>query len=333
MKKPGGPWLWLSPKMAHDLGPIGLNLWSKFLSQKNNSWRALDWRGLHFRNPLGIAGGVDKTGDSLKAWHKFGCGFLEIGTVTPISQTANPGMILDRDIQTLSVWNKMGFPGPGADDVAKKLNSLSISRPLFINIGKNRSTSNEVAAQDYVACFEKLYRFADAFVVNISSPNTSGLRQLSSQNFLDQLLNELTLAQVKAKTKIPILLKLSPDMTESEMLNLIDRSAAAHIDGWILTNTTLARDTGSKFQTEGGVSGAPLSNVSKLRLQQAVKYLGEAKQDRLLISAGGVMTPQDVEERLELGADLIQVYSTLIFHGPLFFRDVAKYFDKDHRKI
>ncbi len=323
------PWLWLSPKMAHDLGPIGLNIWSPFLSQKNLTWRPRNWRGLHFRNPLGPAGGVDKTGDSLLAWHRFGSGFLELGTVTPLPQPPNPGLIMDRDLKTLSVWNKMGFPGPGADQIVQKLESLKeIPRPLFINIGKNRTTSNKDAAKDYVACFKKLHRFADAFVMNISSPNTSGLRELGSQNFLENLLSEIAQAQLSAKTRIPILLKLSPDMSDLETSDILDRSLASNIDGWILTNTTLAREEGSHFQKEGGVSGAPLSKSSKLKLQQAVKHLGARKQDRLLISVGGVMTPEDVRERIEMGADLVQVYSALIFQGPLFFRAVAKYFDK-----
>ena len=322
------PWLWLSPQMAHDLGPLGLKIWSQFLSEQNLSWRPLEWRGLHFRNRIGIAGGVDKTGDALSAWYQFGCGFLELGTVTPLAQKPNPGVIMDRDLSTLSIWNKMGFPGPGCDSVVVKLRAANFPRPLFINIGKNRETPNEEAARDYVACFEKLHPFADAFVVNISSPNTSGLRSLGERNFLESLLGEISRAQNSAQTKIPILLKMSPDMTEAESFDMFDRSGAAKIDGWILTNTTLSREPNSKFQKEGGVSGLPLESLSKLKLQQAVKFLGNSKQDRLLISVGGVMTPEDVRERLELGADLVQVYSTLIFQGPLFFREVAKYFDK-----
>ncbi len=316
--------------MAHDLGPLGLKIWSQFLSEKNLNWRERNWRGLHFRNPLGIAGGVDKTGDSLVAWNKFGSGFLELGTVTPLKQSPNPGLIMDRDLTDFSVWNKMGFPGPGADAVVQKLKALGsdLPRPLFINIGKNRATPNEQAFQDYVTCFEKLHPFADAFVVNISSPNTSGLRDLADRHFLENLLAEISKAQFKAKTKKPILLKLSPDMTEAESLDMLDRSAASQIDGWILTNTTLSRGPNSKFQKEGGVSGSPLAELSKIKLQQAVKFLGNSKQDRLLISVGGVMTPEDVLERLEIGADLVQVYAALIFRGPLFFRETAKYFDK-----
>ncbi len=329
------PWLWLSPQMAHDLGPLGLKIWAKFLSEKSYSWRPFNWRGLHFRNPLGIAGGVDKTGEALSAWYKFGCGFLELGTITPVAQKANPGLILDRDIETRSVWNKMGFPGPGAASVVQRLNNLGtqVPRPLFINIGKNRDTSNEDAAIDYVKCFEQLKDFADAFVINISSPNTSGLRQLSDQKFLENLLAEIALAQKKLKTKKPILLKLSPDMNESETNDLLARSLSQNIDGWILTNTTTSREPHSKFQKEGGLSGAPLAELSKRRLQQSVKFLGSSKQDRLLISVGGVMSPEDVKERLEIGADLVQVYSTLIFQGPLFFSEVAKYFDKHSAKI
>ncbi len=328
------PWLWLSPKVAHDLGPISLNIWARLLSDKNISWRPRNWRGLHFRNPLGIAGGVDKSGEALTSWYKFGCGFLELGTVTPLPQLANPGMIIDRDVEAQALWNKMGFPGPGAEFICEKLaaHGAQIPRPLFVNIGKNRTTPNEEAAKDYVLCFEKLKDFADAFVVNISSPNTSGLRSLSQNRFLENLLLEISKAQKIANTKIPILLKLSPDMDETETINLLDCSAAAGVDGWILTNTTLAREPHSKFQTEGGVSGAPLSALSKLKLQQAVKFLGNSRQDRLLISVGGVMSPSDVLERLDCGADLVQVYSTLIFRGPLFFREVAKYFDKHSPK-
>jgi dihydroorotate dehydrogenase len=337
------PWLWLSPKLAHDLGPLGLQLWCKFFrpffesnSKKQLSWRSFEWRGLHFRNRLGIAGGVDKTGDSLVAWYQLGCGFVELGTVTPLAQTANPGSILDRDVATEAVWNKMGFPGPGADQIVRKLKSLGdqLPHPLLINIGKNRTTSNELASLDYVRCFEKLHLFADAFVVNISSPNTSGLRALSGADFLEKLLSDLAQAQIRLGTQKPILLKLSPDMSDVDMQTALDVSLANNIDGWILTNTTLSRKPGSKFSKaqfsqEGGVSGAPLSELSKLRLEQAVRFLGERKADRLLVSVGGVMTPEDVSERLKLGADLVQVYSTLIFKGPQFFGHAAKYFDKN----
>ncbi len=324
------PWLWLSPQVAHDFGPLGLKLWSQFSSPQNLNWRPRDWRGLHFRNPLGIAGGVDKTGASLESWYHFGCGFLELGTVTPKAQAADSGKIMARDTQTLSVWNKMGFPGPGADLILKKLESMKdkLPRPLFINIGKNRTTPNENAAADYVLCFEKLHSFADAFVVNISSPNTTGLRDLSSQSFLENLLGSIAKSQSRLKTHIPIFLKLSPDMSELELTDLLDRSLSVGIDGWILTNTTLSRQKNSKFQNDGGVSGKALSELSKRKLREAVKHLGNRKEDRLLISAGGVMTPEEVKERLELGADLVQVYSALIFHGPLFFKETAKYFDK-----
>jgi dihydroorotate dehydrogenase len=245
------PWLLLPPRLAHDLGPLGLHLWSKFIPfvlpnlilEKQFHWHSFDWRGIHFRNRLGIAGGVDKTGDSLIAWHKFGSGFLELGTVTPLPQNANAGSIMDRDLGSRSVWNKMGFPGPGAEHIAQKLKSLGAQcpRPLFINIGKNRNTPNELASLDYVHCFEKLHSFADAFVVNISSPNTSGLRALSGTEFLEKLLSDLAKTQIRLGTQKPIFLKLSPDMNEGDMLAALETSLTQNIDGWILTNTTLSR--------------------------------------------------------------------------------------------
>lgn len=340
MKLWNRPWLLLPPRLAHDLGPIGIHFWSKLIpflrpdliSEKQFHWRSFEWRGLHFRNPLGIAGGVDKTGESLMAWHKVGCGFLELGTVTPLPQNANPGSILDRDLKTDSIWNKMGFPGPGAGHIAHQLKSFGAKcpRPLFINIGKNRNTPNELATLDYIHCFEKLHTFADAFVVNISSPNTSGLRALSGNEFLKKILSDLAKTQVRLGTHKPILLKLSPDMMDADLTAALETSLELNIDGWILTNTTLLRVPGSKFSKlkEGGVSGAPLAELSKLRLRQCVQFLNERKGDRLLVSVGGVMTAKDVAERLEMGADLVQVYSTLIFEGPQFFSHVAKYFDK-----
>jgi dihydroorotate dehydrogenase len=189
-----------------------------------------------------------------------------------------------------------------------------------VNIGKNRTTSNENASHDYKVLLDLFADVADVFVVNISSPNTKGLRELLEPTQLAEFLKPL----IKAK-KQPLLLKLSPDMDDALLKRTLDVSLGAGVDGWVLTNTTLAREPNSRFSTEGGVSGRPLAERSKEILKIAVDHLGARREDRLIISSGGVLTPEDVNERLRLGANLVQVYAALIFDGPLFFRKVGDY--------
>jgi dihydroorotate dehydrogenase len=318
------PWLLLSAKLAHDLSQPALKLYGFFKSPKPFCWKSFQWRHLHFENPLGTSGGVDKNAETTSAFWALGAGFLEVGTVTPRPQNPNPGNILDRDFSLQAVWNKMGFPNKGVANMKSNLKKISrpYPTPLFINIGKNRDTKNDDAVQDYLFCIKELWPFADAFVVNISSPNTSGLRDLLQPPNLSKLLAPL-ISECKSHN-LPILLKLSPDMSESDLKSALDISSDLGIDGWILTNTTLQRAAGVHFPPEGGVSGAPLSELSKTILKSAVRHLGDKRNQKLLISVGGILTPKDILERLELGAHLVQVYSALIFEGPTFFKKVAQ---------
>lgn len=286
-------------------------------------WQSFVWKGLVFKNPLGIAGGVDKNADFLRAWPSLGCGFVEVGTITPQPQEPNPGKILDRDRRASAMWNRMGFPSAGAEEARANLKAARPwSVPVFVNIGKNRDTANSEAAKDYVELIHYLHTQADAFVVNVSSPNTKGLRDLQEAASLKALLGP-----VVSSAKIyrrPVLVKLSPDLSEDDLSRSIGVGAECGVDGFILTNTTLSRAPHSPFPPEGGVSGAPLKDLSLKALSQAVRILGDRRQDFLLVSVGGVMTPEDVFERLRLGADLVQVYSALVFDGPGFFRRVAR---------
>jgi dihydroorotate dehydrogenase len=322
------PWLWLPPRVAHDLSPFVLKACSLVRSRVTYEWRPLEWKGLRFANRLGIAGGVDKNGGSVPGWWTLGPGFLEIGTVTPLPQGPNPGQIMQRDIREGALWNRMGFPSAGADRVARNLAKLGrpYHSPLLVNIGKNRATPNECAADDYITCMRKLAAYADAFVINISSPNTSGLRDLLKRENLKNFLAPLSESRNALPTRTPLLLKLSPDIGRADLDSALATSIELGLDGWIVSNTTLQREPGSRFPAEGGVSGAPLANLSRDLLKTAVQLLGPDKHDRLLISAGGIMSPSDVRERLELGADLVQVYSALIFQGPGFFAQVAREF-------
>ncbi len=320
------PWLWIPPQLAHDLSPYGLEAYAALRgSDQTPVWKPFQFKNLFFKNRLGIAGGVDKNGDHMQAWQRLGCGFLEIGTVTPEAQKPNPGKIMDRNAESFSLWNKMGFPSAGADEVFYTLKSFkdTSSLPIFVNIGKNRTTTNTDAYRDYIFLLEKFNSFADGFVVNISSPNTSGLRDLANKENLDHFLKPIANFYSQLVEKKPLLLKLSPDHSPEEHASII--SAALHwgFDGFVMTNTTLSREGLSFYPAEGGASGKPLAELSKKALKTAVQACAKENTKKLIISTGGVMTADDVFERIDLGADLVQTYTGLIYNGPGFFRKVA----------
>ena len=326
------PWLWLPPRLAHDLSPIGLSLLSAFREPLVYQWRPLKWRDMIFQNPLGIAGGVDKNGSSIEDWWTFGPGFLEIGTITPQPQGPNPGRIIDRDRKAFALWNRMGFPGQGVEVVADHLRDLPPERstPIFANIGKNRTTANEEAELDYAKCMEGLHGLVDAFVVNISSPNTQGLRDLLHPKALQKFLGSvLAYGNKLESTRTPILLKLSPDIDDSVLKSVVETSLNIGIDGFVATNTTLLRPKSVQFPVEGGLSGQPLAQRSKEVLQILTQIMGKNNRNTLIVSVGGVSSPEDVVERLDLGADLVQVYSSLVFEGPWFFKKVAHFIHDD----
>ncbi|HMN69981.1 MAG TPA: quinone-dependent dihydroorotate dehydrogenase [Bdellovibrionales bacterium] len=317
------PWLWLSPALAHKLSPVALNGISMFSNHTPAEWRAWNWRNLNFPNRLGVAGGVDKNAQNVRAWWSMGAGFIEIGTVTPKPQPGNPGVVVDRDLAHGALWNRLGFPSHGVERVRARLSALQrpFPTPLFANIGKNATTSLDDASKDYVLLLERLTGLVDGFVVNISSPNTAGLRELLKPARLRDFLTPIMAARPRGRE--PILLKLSPDMSDAELETALQISIELDIDGWILTNTSQGLREGLSFPEGGGVSGRPLSSRSRQFLKNALNILGANRRGRLVVSVGGVMSESDVFDRLALGADLVQVYSALIFEGPYFFRRVA----------
>ena len=225
----------------------------------------------------------------------------------------------------------MGFPSAGAEEVyfnLKLFKEENSSLPVFVNIGKNRITENANASQDYIQLLQRFYSIAEAFVVNISSPNTSGLRELARPEnlraFLNPILEARSFLVEKFQSEKPVLLKLSPDLEADELKIILDTCLEKKIDGFVLTNTTSSRSTQKQFPLEGGVSGKPLQELSKKALQIVCTHLGSEKEKKLVVSVGGVMTAEDVFERIEMGADLVEVYSALIFEGPQFFRKVAQ---------
>lgn len=318
------PWFFIPAEWAHNWAPLFLQLYGFLPGKKNLQARSFNWRGLHFKNPLGIAGGVDKDAENLPAWWRMGMGFVEVGTVTPIPQNPNPGKIMDRDIQLQAVWNKMGFPSSGMSEVRANLELYFAERqtPIFVNIGKNRTTDLSEAHNDYIKLIRTLNSVADVFVVNISSPNTQGLRSLQSKEYLTAFLQPI-LAENKLYGK-PLLLKLSPDNSREDLQTVLETSVELGVDGFILTNTTTSRTPDMHFAKEGGVSGRPLQVLAKQTLAWAIEILGEKRKNLLIVSAGGVLNAQDAKERLQIGADLVQIYSGLIFHGPGIFEEICK---------
>lgn len=250
---------------------------------------------------------------------------MEVGTVTPQPQPGNAPPVVDRDIAHEALWNRLGFPSQGVERVRSRLQKLNrpFAAPLFVNIGKNATTPLEQAQLDYASLLSRLRGTVDGFVINISSPNTKGLRELLKPERLRDFLTPIMTAQ--PGDRAPILLKISPDLEDDELERVLSISHELGMDGWILTNTSQGLREGLKFPVEGGVSGRPLGPRSKKLLTRALEVLGENRRDKLIVSVGGVMSAEDVEERLQLGADLVQVYAALIFEGPYFLRKVAKW--------
>lgn len=318
------PWLWLSPSLAHKVTPTLLRGLHWVLPTAPPQWRPLKWRDLEFPNRLGIAGGVDKNAENIKDWWSLGAGFVEVGTITPLAQKGNTPPVLDRDVAHEALWNRLGFPSQGVHKVRKRLETLRrpFVAPIFANIGKNATTPLETAHSDYIQLLVDLKGLVDGFVINISSPNTKGLRELLKPERLRDFLSPIMMSLPPQRS--PVLLKLSPDLEDDELERALHISHEFGIDGWILTNTSQGLREGLQFPKEGGVSGRPLASRSKEFLQKSLRLLGTRRSGKLVVSVGGVMSADDVQERLDLGADLVQVYSALIFEGPLFFRKVAR---------
>ena len=276
--------------------------------------------GLTFKNPVGLAAGLDKNGDYIDALGSLGFGFIEIGTITPRPQPGNPLPRLFRLPEHKAIINRMGFNNKGVDHLVEQVKKSKYTGVLGINIGKNFDTSVEDANKDYVTCLEKVYEHADYVTVNISSPNTPGLRTLQFGESLTSLLSELKQAQLKLEKEhdqyTPILVKIAPDMSEEETQLVAKTLIETQMDGVIATNTTLERDAvaGHKFASEaGGLSGLPVQQGSL----QVLKWLSKALDGKMpIIGVGGIIDGESAAEKIQAGADLVQVYSGFIYEGP-----------------
>ena len=290
--------------------------------------------GLHFKNPVGLGAGFDKNAMYLNELEALGFGFVEIGTVTPKAQPGNEQPRVFRLPKDKALINRMGFNNEGAIAVRERLEKWNSSpssaahRPMIIggNIGKNKITPNEDAWKDYKICFSELFDVADYFVVNVSSPNTPGLRELQEKESLRKILSHLqNINQSKPKPK-PLLLKIAPDLTKEQLDDIVDLSFEIKLDGLVATNTTLSRENLATQKVElinqqGGLSGKPLT----VRSTEVVEYLSQQTKSQIpILASGGIFTGEDAKEKLNAGASLVQVWTGFIYEGPMIVKNICK---------
>ncbi|EGR2797851.1 quinone-dependent dihydroorotate dehydrogenase [Vibrio navarrensis] len=290
--------------------------------------RPVECMGLTFRNPVGLAAGLDKNGECIEAFDAMGFGFVEVGTVTPRPQSGNDKPRLFRLVNAEGIINRMGFNNEGVDYLIENVKKAKYSCILGINIGKNKDTPIEKGVEDYLICMDKVYEYAGYIAVNISSPNTPGLRSLQYGEALDELLSALKRKQEELAEKyskyVPLTLKIAPDLTDEEIKQICQSLIKNKIDGVIATNTTLDRSIveGMKYANEaGGLSGRPLQS----RSTEVVRLLHQELQgDIPIIGVGGIDSFVAAKEKMMAGANLVQVYSGFIYHGPGLVRDIVK---------
>ncbi|WP_149915308.1 quinone-dependent dihydroorotate dehydrogenase [Sphingobacterium cavernae] len=326
----------MAPEKAHHTVTNGLKTFTKIWGSKSilkSLYSVEDPRlerevfGLKFKNPVGLAAGFDKNAEYIEDMSNFGFGFIEIGTVTPKPQPGNDKPRMFRLVNDEALINRMGFNNQGADVAAGRLSHLKNTQGVIIggNIGKNKVTPNEEAVNDYIYCFHALYDYVDYFVVNVSSPNTPGLRDLQEKGPLMHILNTLQDLNAQKPTAKPILLKIAPDLTDSQLDDIVDIVTETKIAGLIATNTTISREglqsDPNLVKEMGGVSGKPLTK----RSTEVIKYIHQKSNGAFpIIGVGGIHTAEDAIEKLNAGAALVQVYTGFVYEGPALISNICK---------
>jgi dihydroorotate dehydrogenase len=317
---------------AHNLGLTSLRLAAKLgplnPMRQNPAGKPRTVMGLEFPNPVGLAAGMDKNGDCIEGMAALGFGFLEIGTVTPRPQPGNPKPRMFRLVEQQAVINRLGFNNKGVDYLVEQVKERRANIRLGINIGKNLTTAVENALDDYLMGLRKVYLHADYIAVNISSPNTPGLRKLQTAEYLGELLGGLELEREKLAQehgkRVPMAVKIAPDLELDEIAPLVDKLLKHKADAVIATNTTLSRVgvEGSPYSSEaGGLSGKPLFE----RATETVARLAEALQGEMpIIACGGIFSAADAKAKLDAGASLVQIYTGFIYRGPDLIKEIAE---------
>jgi dihydroorotate dehydrogenase len=306
----------------------GLSALSRKLFKKNHPALKRELFGLSFENPVGMAAGFDKDAKAFKEFSNLGFGFIEIGTLTPLPQDGNPKKRLFRLKKDQAIVNRMGFNNGGVDAAVERLKkNPKLGQPNHVliggNIGKNKVTPNEEAVNDYIICFEKLFDHVDYFTVNVSSPNTPGLRELQDRKPLTHILQTLQDLNNAKENRKPILLKIAPDLTDDQLLDIIGIVEDTKIDGVIASNTTISREglqsTEELVEQAGGLSGAPLTH----RATEVIAFLHQKSKGAFpIIGVGGIMTAQDAIDKINAGASLLQLYTGFVYEGPTLIKEI-----------
>jgi len=321
----------LDPERAHNRTLALLARMPVFMP-RGTGGKPVELMGLTFPNRLGLAAGLDKNGVAVSAFDRAGFGFIEVGTVTPRPQPGNPRPRLFRLPEHEAIINRMGFNNLGIDALTARLAATPKPRALLgINLGKNKDTPNEAALDDYRVGLQKAWAHADYLAINISSPNTAGLRDLQHGAALRDLLAGIKAEQQRladeTARRVPVVVKIAPDLDDVALHATLDTIAEANMDGIIATNTTLDKSAVASHRyggEQGGLSGAPLTAASTAIVKKIRAHLPRMA----LIAAGGVMRAADMQAKLDAGADLVQIYSGLIYHGPQLVRDCLRHLDQ-----
>lgn len=322
----------LNPELAHNLT---VNILSKtgasplsFFYRQHAEFSPVEVMGLQFRNRVGLAAGFDKNGEAIDAFEAMGFGFVEVGTVTPKAQPGNTKPRLFRLKKSKAVINRLGFNNKGVDNLVSNLKARKSKIPVGVNIGKNKSTPIEHAQKDYIFCMEKVYEHASYITINISSPNTKNLRSMQSGALLDDLLGSLKEKQQSLTNSegryVPLVLKIAPDLTKEEVGLIAEALLNYEFDGVVATNTTVDRSSimhEKNAYQEGGLSGAPLCQKSTEVITLLYEYLGDKVP---IIGVGGITSVIDGKQKLEAGAQLLQLYTGFIYEGLPLIKDLAK---------
>lgn len=323
----------LDPERAHELTFQQLRRVTgtplEFLIRQSVPTKPVSCMGLSFKNPLGLAAGLDKDGECIDAFGAMGFGFVEVGTVTPRPQSGNDKPRLFRIVEAEGLINRMGFNNQGVDNLVENVKKSHFGGILGINIGKNKDTPVEQGKDDYLICMDKVYPYAGYIAINISSPNTPGLRSLQYGEALDDLLAAIKNKQQELHERhhkyVPVAVKIAPDLSEEELIQIADSLMRHNIDGVIATNTTLDRKLiqGLNYcEQMGGLSGRPLQASST----EVIRRLSQELQGRLpIIGVGGIDSLMAAREKMAAGASLVQIYSGFIFKGPRLIKDIVNY--------
>ncbi len=319
------------PETAHGLALEGLRLGhtvgaTQFLCKA--TYQPVTVMGLQFPNPVGMAAGMDKNGDYIDALGSLGFGFIEVGTVTPRPQAGNPKPRVFRIEKANAMINRLGFNNKGVDHLVSRARRRKFTGILGINIGKNFDTPNDQAADDYLTCLEKVYQYSDYITINISSPNTKGLRDLQDAEQLDHLLGVLNSKRNELadqfQKRVPLVVKVAPDLEDEQITEMAEIVARNQFDGLIATNTTISREAvkGMRHADEqGGLSGAPVKNKADHVL---AAFRAALPAEIAMIGTGGITKGEDAARKIELGADLVQFYTGFVYKGPDLVSDCLK---------